>query len=127
MTVQTTELRRALESLWSDVAALSHNPLIDQLGLIKDGERDDYERAMTLINAILKAGQQLKARDGNDAFALLNQAYGLEGEARRQRELNLARPGGQSDRLGLDQQDYEKHLGAAIGKLGHVLAATLDA
>jgi hypothetical protein len=85
-------LRQALESLWTDVGALSRNPLIKQLGLVDDGESDDFKRAMALVDVILEAGERIKENgiEGQHTFALLDSVYGLDREQRRVYELSAS-------------------------------------
>ena len=120
----TASLRWTLETLWTDVAALSRNPLVEQLGLVDEGERDAYKRAMVLIDAVLDAGQRLKANGGGAAFALLDDAYGLEGE--RLQLYQLATASLSHDELaaqaGLTAEEHERELDAAVAQLWDALA-----
>ena len=92
MTIAVDDVRRALETLWTDVTALATNPLVEQLGVVDAGERDAYRRAMALIDAILEAAQRLKTDGGAAHFALLNVCYGLAGTTRQCYELGGRRP-----------------------------------
>jgi hypothetical protein len=90
--IETADVRRALEMLWTDIGVLARSPLVEQLGVVDTDERDAYKRAMALIAAILAAAQRLKRSGGGEQFALLNGCYGLEGALMRQRQLSGARP-----------------------------------
>ena len=82
--IDTADMRRALEALWTDMGVLARNPLIEQLGLVEgwseQDRRDVYKRASALIDALLDAAQRLRSNGGEEAFALLDQVYGLEGK-----------------------------------------------
>ncbi len=123
MNTQMMNLRQALETLWTDVAALSRNPLVDELGLVNSGERDAYKRAMALIEAILKAGQQLKTNGHGTHFALLNRTYGLEDETRQQFQMLAPRPSPAdlTAQMDLPLQACERRLNQATSALAQEL------
>ncbi len=80
-----------LENLWTSIEALSENPLVDELKLASE-EDDAFDRAMALIEAILQAGQGVKVYGDAQLFALLNRAFGLEGDVKRRYQITAARP-----------------------------------
>ena len=120
----TTWVKDALENLWVSIQALSRNPLVDRLSLVED-QSDAYDRAMALVESILEAGQRLKANDDAAHFALLDRAYGLEGNTQRLYQLSAARP--TRDELAaqakLTVEEYEWELRAAITQLQATLSA----
>jgi hypothetical protein len=79
--IETDDLRRALEALWTDMGVLARSPLVEQLDLVEGwserDRQDAYKRASALIDAILDAAQRLRTNGGEEAFALLDRAYGL--------------------------------------------------
>jgi hypothetical protein len=81
--IETDDLRRALEALWTDMGVLARSPLVEQLDLVEGwperDRQDAYKRASALIDAILDAAQRLRTNDGEEAFALLDRVYGLNG------------------------------------------------
>jgi hypothetical protein len=107
--IETDDLRRALEALWTDMGVLARSPLVEQLGLVEGwperDRQDAYKRASALIDAILDAAQRLKSNGGEEAFALLNRVYGL---ARGRFEVRGAYAG--PDELA----DCERQLDAAL-------------
>jgi hypothetical protein len=120
--VETDDLRRALEALWTDMGVLARSPLVEQLDLVEGwserDRQDAYKRASALIDAILDAAQRLKSNGGEEAFALLDRVYGLNGAAQK---LNRSIPI-QSSRLEIEQvtllqRSDDKVMGAAVVKL----------
>jgi hypothetical protein len=122
--VETEDLRRALEALWTDMGALARSPLVEQLGLVEGwperDRQDAYKRASALIEAILDAAQRLKSNGGEEAFALLDRVYGL---ARQPVELRTVctPPDDLAARGGLSVAEYERHLDAAVTNLRDAL------
>jgi hypothetical protein len=107
------------------VDALSSNPLVDQLGLGADDD-DDYDRAMALIEVVLDAGQQLKENDGIRHFALLDNAFGLEGQMQRQYQLSAARmPVEELIAVAglLSRNEYDEQLSKAIDALAREIVS----
>jgi hypothetical protein len=122
--IETADLRRALEALWTDIGVLARNPLVEQLGLVKGwserDRQDAYKRALALINAILDAARQLQGSGREEAFMLLDQAYGLERGYMEKRITST-----ESEELflqaGLTAAEYERRLNAAVADLQSVL------
>jgi hypothetical protein len=118
MNQQTTtqDIQQALEILWTDMGALARSPLVEQLGLVEGwperDRQDAYKRASALIDAILDAAQRLKSNGEEDAFALLDRAYGL-GRGRFEVCGAYVAP----DELA----DHERQLDAALVELQSVL------
>ncbi len=123
-TVAASDLRWALETLWTDAGALARNPLVEQLSLTdgwpEQDKQDAYKRASALINALLAAAQQLEASGAKETFALLNRTYGLE---RHHRAAGTPRtpPKELATRAGLTIAEYERQLDAALTDLRSVL------
>lgn len=94
--IETADLRRALEALWTDMGVLARSPLVEQLGLVEGwserDRQDAYKRASALIEAILDAAQRLRSNGGEEVFALLDRAYGVEHARRMKYELYASRP-----------------------------------
>lgn len=108
-----------LENLWISVEALSDNPLVDELALASEDD-DDFDRAMALVAAILQASQRVKSYKNGQLFALLNQAFGLEGDVKRRYQLSAVRPRREElvAELGLnDVTEYDWDLSRSIDGL----------
>jgi hypothetical protein len=94
--IETDDLRRALEALWTDMGVLARSPLVEQLGLVEGwserDRQDAYKRASALIEAILDAAQRLKSNGGEEAFALLDRVYGMDDEWQSQYDLPAPQP-----------------------------------
>jgi hypothetical protein len=121
--IDTADMRRALEALWTDMGVLARNPLIEQLGLVEGwserDRQDAYKRASALIDALLDAAKRLRSNGGEEAFALLDQVYGLK---RQRVELRTActTPDDLAARSGLPVAEYERLLDAAVTRLQEV-------
>jgi len=112
-----------LENLWTSIEALSENPMVDELGLASEAD-DDFDRAMALIEVILQAGQRVKVSGNGRLFALLNRAFGLEGNIKRRYQITAARPTmeelvAQASLMSVDQ--YERLLQQALRVLDEQL------
>jgi hypothetical protein len=62
--IETDDLRRALEALWTDMGVLARSPLVEQLGLVEGwperDRQDAYKRASALIDAIFGRGPAIE-------------------------------------------------------------------
>jgi hypothetical protein len=120
--VETDDLRRALEALWTDMGVLARSPLVEQLGLVEGwserDRQDAYKRASALIDAILDAAQRLKSNGGEEVFALLDRVYGLNGAAQKpNRSIPIQSSRLEIEQVTLFQRSDDKVMGAAVVKL----------
>jgi hypothetical protein len=78
--------------LWSLLAAVGLIILIGATSSAPPNQGAWAYPAAEIIDALLEAAQRLKANGGAEHFALLDHAFGLEGERMRQYQLSGARP-----------------------------------